>query len=211
MLYIIFSHRYGRTHTPQLATVSVFSESSSASYSNRRKNHRNSGHKSSASPTNSNENHSRRGFKPRLQPSSVEQITPSPSTSIYKFKLNRTPGRWQYKTSPKPKVTIRKMNNDEDGHTTPNPNPLLDDLQSNDVSLQSRSDNDLELSGSQNSPGALLENDPDDNSIEKPSPVETIKVEISTPSDFKDIYYEIATLRTTYTIQVTNLHILQTF
>lgn len=94
------------------------------------------------------------------------------------------------------------MMGDDEPHTTPNSNPLLEDPQSNDISLQARSDNDLELSGSQNSPGSLLESDADDNSIEKPSPVETIKVEISTPADFKDIYYEIATLRTTYTIQV---------
>lgn len=178
------------------------SESSSASYSNRRKNQRNSGYKSASVSPNSSENHSRRGFKPRVQPSSVEQVTPTPSTSIYKFKLNRTPGRWQYKTSPKPKVTIRKMNGDDDTQTTPNSNPMLDDSIQSNENPQSRSDNDLELSGSQNSPGSLLENDPDDNSIEKPSPIETIKVEISTPSDFKDVYYEIATLRTTYTVQV---------
>lgn len=199
-----FSARFGRTsHKPQLATVSVFSETtpSSASYSNRRKSSRISASKA-VTPAGNNEQ--RRGFKPRVQASPVEQVTPSPSTSIYKFKLNRAPGsgRWQYKTSPKPKVTIRKMNGDEEQQTTPNPNPLLDDPQSNDLSLQARSDNDLELSGSQSGPGTLLDNDTDDNSIEKPPPVETLKVEISTPADFSDVYYEIATIKSPYTFQV---------
>ncbi|GBP74491.1 hypothetical protein EVAR_61977_1, partial [Eumeta japonica] len=200
------SNRYGRhTNTPQLATVSVFSEPSpSSSYSNRRKNSRNSANKQTVTPATNGDGHSKRGFKPRVQPSPVEQVTPAPSTSVYKFKLNRAPGsgRWQYKTSPKPKVTIRKTAGDDDPQTTPNTNPLFDDIQSNDVSLQARSDNDLELSGSQNGPGSLLDNDSDDNSIEKPPPVETLKVEISTPADFKDVYYEIATLRSPYTFQV---------
>ncbi|KAG7305670.1 hypothetical protein JYU34_009779 [Plutella xylostella] len=175
----------------------------SASFSNRRKsNNRNSIQKSSVAPTNS-ENQSRRGFKPRIQPSAVEQVTPSASTSVYKFKLNRAPGsgRWQYKTSPKPKVTIRKMKDDDETSTTPSINPLLDDPQSNDITLQSRSDNDLELSGSHSGPGSLLENDTDENSIEKSPPVETLRVEISTPADFKDVYYEIATIRSPYTFQ----------
>lgn len=188
---------------PQLATVSVFSETPSPppSYSNRRKSSRISGSKSVVTPAS---NEQRRGFKPRVQASPVEQVTPASSTSIYKFKLNRAPGsgRWQYKTSPKPKVTIRKMSGDDEPQTTPNPNPLIDDPQSNDLSLQARSDNDLELSGSQSGPGTLLDNDTDDNSIEKPPPVETLKVEISTPADFKDIYYEIATIKSPYTFQV---------
>ncbi|CAH2092301.1 unnamed protein product [Euphydryas editha] len=196
------STRYGRpANTPQLATVSVFSESS---FSNRRKSNRNSGHKTTVTPANNNDNQSRRGFKPRVQPTAVEQVTPVASSSVYKFKLSRpqSSGRWQYKTSPKPKVTIRKMNGDDEPQTTPSLNPLFDDSQSNDLSLQARSDNDLELSGSQSGPGTLLENDSEDNSIEKPPPVETLKVEISTPADFRDVYYEIATLKSPYTFQV---------
>ncbi|KAG6451687.1 uncharacterized protein LOC115444591 isoform X2 [Manduca sexta] len=149
------STRFGRpANTPQLATVSVFSETATPSFSNRRKASRNSGS-----------------------------------------------GRWQYKTSPKPKVTIRKATGDEE-QTTPNTNPLLDDPQSNDISLQARSDNDLELSGSQSGPGTLVDNDTEDNSIEKPPPVETLKVEISTPADFSDVYYELATIKSSYTFQV---------
>lgn len=94
------------------------------------------------------------------------------------------------------------MKDDDEQQTTPNPNPLLDDAQSNELSPQARSDNDLELSGSQSGPGTLLDSDADDNSIEKPPPVETLKVEISTPADFKDVYYEIATIKSPYTFQV---------
>ncbi|XP_075972215.1 uncharacterized protein LOC142974011 isoform X2 [Anticarsia gemmatalis] len=179
------------------------SETSTPSYSNRRKNNRN-GHKTTVTPSSNNDSQSKRGFKPRVNPTPVEQVTPSASTSVYKFKLNRSPGsgRWQYKTSPKPKVTIRKINGEDEQQTTPNPNPLIEDTQYNDISPQARSDNDLELSGSQSGPGTLLENDADDNSIEKPPPVETLKVEISTPADFRDVYYEIATIRTPYTFQV---------
>ncbi|CAK1551974.1 unnamed protein product [Leptosia nina] len=182
----------------------TLSETPAPSFSNRKKNNRNSGHKTTVTPSSNNDNNQpRRGFKPRVQPSAVEQVTPSPTTSVYKFKLNRAPGsgRWQYKTSPKPKVTIRKMNGDDE-QTTPNSNPLFDDVQSNDVTPQARSDNDLELSGSQTGPGTLLDNDSEDNSIEKPPPVETLKVEISTPADFSDVYYEIATLKSPFTFQV---------
>ncbi|KAL0839770.1 hypothetical protein ABMA28_016408 [Loxostege sticticalis] len=199
------STRYGRpAKAPQLATVSVFSESPAPSFSNRRKSNRNSGHKTVVTPSSNIDSQSRRGFKPRIQATPVDQVTPAASTSIYKFKLNRSPGsgRWQYKTSPKPKVTIRKMLGDDEQQTTPNPNPLLDDPQSNELSPQARVDNDLELSGSQSGPGTLLENDTDDNSIEKPPPVETLKVEISTPADFRDVYYEIATIKSPYTFQV---------
>ncbi|CAK1578614.1 unnamed protein product [Parnassius mnemosyne] len=198
------STRYGRlANTPQLATVSVFSETPAPSFSNRRKSNRNSGHKTTVTPLSNNDS-SRRGFKPRIQPTAVEQGTPATSTSIYKFKLNRSQGssRWQYKTSPKPKVTIRKTSGEDEQATTPNSNPLLDDPQYNDISPQGRSDNDLELSSSQNGPGTLFENETEDNSIEKPPPVETIKVEISTPADFRDVYYEIATLKSPYTFQV---------
>ncbi|XP_045764134.1 uncharacterized protein LOC123866535 isoform X1 [Maniola jurtina] len=197
------STRFGRpANKPQLATVSVFSESSSQSFSNRRKSNRNSGHKTVVTPASNGDSQSKRGFKSRIQPTAVEQNTPAP-TSVYKFKLNRAPGsgRWQYKTSPKPKVTIRKSNGDDEQQTTtPSLNPLFDDTPSNE--LQARSDNDLEQSGSQSGPGTLVENETDDDSLEKPPPVETLKVEISTPADFRDVYYEIATLKSPYTFQV---------
>lgn len=62
---------------------------------------------------------------------------------------------------------------------------------------------DLELSGSS---AAGLANYDDENTtddkIDQPLSMETIKVEISTPADFKDVYYEIATIKSPYTFQV---------
>lgn len=168
-----------------------------------------------------------RRFKPKIQPSNTEQ-SDSSTSSLYKFKLNRQPGRWQYKTSPKPRVTIRKQNSDDlhpnietatsvhesfpaapipsnaddanDGHTH-------GDLQivsaSSPADSRSDSETDLDSSGSIN--GDVLDDaDTFDNSIQvsKKLPVETLKVEISTPADFKDTYYEIATIKSPYTYQV---------
>lgn len=138
------------------------------------------------------------------------------TSSLYKFKLNRAPGRWQYKTSPKPKVTIRKQNGDEQQQQSPtqssnsiydntSPNGLLlsNDIPNNNI-INSRSDDiDLDSSGSVN--GDVLNQDANtlDNIIEsKKLPAETLNVEISTPVDFKDTYYEIATIKTPYTFQV---------
>lgn len=36
-------------------------------------------------------------------------------------------------------------------------------------------------------------------------PLETVKVEISTPADFKNTYYEIATIKSPYTFQVSGI------
>lgn len=178
--------------------------SSTPSYSSRRhKTSRSGNFKSSsvittAPPTEAN---SRRNFKPKVQPTNVES---EQSTSLYKFKLNRAPGRWQYKTSPKPRVTIRKSGGEDLAATSPATSNA--EVITNDIpSASSRSDDvDLEQSGSIN--GQVL-NDKEDNGIERKFPVETINVEISTPSDFKETYYEIATIKTPYTFQV---HILFT-
>lgn len=124
-----------------------------------------------------------------MQPSAVE----SDSTSLYMFKLNRTPGRWQYKSSPKPRVAIRKSTNDNAAAEPNNNNTIIG---TNDISLDQR---DLESSGSQS--GAVNINKVEDEN--KPAIfVETLNVEISTPADLKDTYYEIATIRSPYTFQV---------
>jgi len=40
--------------------------------------------------------------------------------------------------------------------------------------------------------------------VQQPAPAqETIKVQISTPADFSDVYFEIATIKSPYTFQVT--------
>lgn len=185
-----------------MATVSVFSEPTTATYANKRNNHKsNRAFKSSTITTAPSVDHSRRGYKPRVQASAVEQGSGSQSTSLYKFKLNRAPGRWQYKTTAKPRVEIKKIIGHDEA-TTP-ASASQEDQQNNFVNPQSRSDNlDLELSGSHNGPGSLLDEDANENSIDKPLPIETIKVEISTAADLKDIYFEIATIKSPYTFQV---------
>lgn len=131
----------------------------------------------------------------------------SGSTSLYKFKLNRSPGRWQYKTTPKPRVTIRKQNDDEESGnetlgTTPTTlqdvSPALNDV----VTPQARADDVDGLEGSESIASIIDDQSSTENKLDTPFPLETLKVEISTPPDFKDIYYEIATIKSPYTFQV---------
>lgn len=145
-------------------------------------------------------------FKPKVSPSNVEQS--DQSTSLYKFKLNRTPGRWQYKTTPKPRVTIRKTSGGneitKDSLEQLAATPPTDAAVGNDI-LQSRVDLDVDLDGSGSVNGDVLDDEQtgaNDNKINRKLPIETIKVEISTPADFSDTYYEIATIKSPYTFQV---------
>lgn len=144
--------------------------------------------------------------KPKIQPASPDGQDYQ-STSLYKFKLNRTPGRWQYKTTPKPRVTIRKTSGNEitkESGDLPS-TPSSDGINGNEIALQghSRVDTDVDLDGSGSVRGDVLEDEETkDNVIERKLPIETIKVEISTPADFSDTYYEIATIKSPYTFQV---------
>lgn len=130
--------------------------------------------------------------KNKPQPTTVEPLD-AQSTSLYKFKLNRQPGRWQYKSTAKPRVTIRKQNNDIARDDVNNVTPVYE---------QRSDDGDLEQSGSLITGDVLNEDETGDNRIDRKFPIETIKVEISTPADFKDTYYEIATIKSPYTFQV---------
>ena len=123
--------------------------------------------------------------------------------------MNRTPGRWQYKTTPKPRVTIRKhagSNNEitKDSLEQLAATPPTDGAVGNDI-VQSRVDLDVDLDGSGSVNGDVLDDEvtgAGDNKLERKLPIETIKVEISTPADFSDTYYEIATIKSPYTFQV---------
>lgn len=211
----------------EVATVSaVFSEpSSTPAYTSRRNKSSRNGFKSPHSQSresnnqhshvnNSNDSGHQRRFKPKITPSAPEHD--AQSSSVYKFKLNRQPGRWQYKTSPKPRVTIRKQNNDDEAVLAVTPSLETAGLQEQPVEAavsgqqntstgseaRTNEEGDLDSSGSVN--GDVL-NDAEtlDNGIEhKKLPVETLKVEISTPADFKDTYYEIATIKSPYTYHV---------
>ncbi|XP_062712318.1 uncharacterized protein LOC109403341 isoform X2 [Aedes albopictus] len=206
----------------ELATVSVFSETTTApAYANRRNKASRNSFKPSSTISSSAQSSSavqqqdnRRSFKPNLRPTPPEAESGTTSTSLYKFKLNRSPGRWQYKSPPKPTVNIRKQPGGGGGAKKTNDAvenlttaPISDtSVQYNDISQNPDhaekvdTDADLDQSGSVN--GNVLNDAENDNQIERRYPVETIKVEISTPVDFRDTYYEIATIKSPYTFQV---------
>ncbi|KRT83913.1 hypothetical protein AMK59_4366 [Oryctes borbonicus] len=197
--------KYGRGSSSKSASLSVHSEQSTTPQppSGKRYNSRKNKHRitTTSAPTTQESNsnagsYSRRGFKPKLQaPTPVDSN--GASTSLYKFKLNRSPGRWQYKTTPKPRISIRKQG-DED-----QPGDVQQDSGSNDVvTPQARSDENEGLVGSESIATIVDDESTTDNKLDNAFPLETIKVEISTPPDFKDIYYEIATIKSPYTFQV---------
>jgi hypothetical protein len=83
--------------------------------------------------------------------------------------------------------------------------PSLDGLIHNDLAQQKLDLTDVDLDGSGSVNGDVLddaETGAADNKIERKLPIETIRVEISTPADFSDTYYEIATIKSPYTFQV---------
>ncbi|EAT47977.1 AAEL000946-PA, partial [Aedes aegypti] len=199
------SHRQGRQQQRPAGTPSFGNGKKTNRY-------RNTQTSSSSSSYSAAQQDNRRSFKPNLRPTPPEGESGTTSTSLYKFKLNRSPGRWQYKSPPKPTVNIRK----QPGGGTKKPNDGVENLttapisdtsvQYNDISQNPDhsekvdTDADLDQSGSVN--GNVLNDAENDNQIERRYPVETIKVEISTPVDFKDTYYEIATIKSPYTFQV---------
>lgn len=82
--------------------------------------------------------------------------------------------------------------------------PPTDGAVGNDI-VQSRVDLDVDLDGSGSVNGDVLDDEATgagDNKLDRKLPIETIKVEISTPADFSDTYYEIATIKSPYTFQV---------
>lgn len=202
----LHSNRYNNrfsTSSVELATVSVFSETTTpASRRNKAVQRNNFKPTTSASQSSQIDNVYTRRFKPKLQATPVDQE--QQTSSLYKFKLNRTPGRWQYKTSPKPRVTIRKQNS-EDLQVPQSTTPSYEQNE-NDIPISRSDDIDLDSSSSING-DVLNDEETLDNGIEhRKLPVETLKVEISTPADFKDTYYEIATIKSPYTFQVTILY-----
>lgn len=199
------NNRFSKPTTPELATVSVFNENQASitpSYSNGRRFTPSS--RRSTKPATSTESEktflvTKRSYKSKIGSSNVENnnVNSPVTPSTYKFKLSRPSGRWQYKTSPKPRVTIRRQDEIQD-NVTANPIPQF----TPDIQLEGT---DQELSGS----GIYTALQHEDNSIVHevtPSLVaETLRVEISTPADFKDLYYEIATIKSPYTFQVSIL------
>ncbi|XP_059482371.1 mucin-2 isoform X2 [Neocloeon triangulifer] len=136
------------------------------------------------------------------------------SAPLNKFKLNRPAGRWQYKTTVKPRVTIRQQNGPVKTNAVANSEQSLEEDNVNGLSAS-------HAALTSPTPGnGIAEHRADDNGATEPSPElqaegaeehhvhepapaqETIRVEISTPADFSDVYFEIATIRSPYTFQV---------
>lgn len=102
-------------------------------------------------------------------------------------------------------MTIRKQNDEDEAPTSQGTTPTApqDSGAANDVvTPQSRSDDVDGLVGSESVASIIDDESSTENKLDTPFPLETLKVEISTPPDFKDIYYEIATIKSPYTFQV---------
>ncbi|KAM7344479.1 uncharacterized protein ACRADG_011204 isoform 1-T3 [Cochliomyia hominivorax] len=205
------SHRGSTTTTPQPEEVVVVKSTTTRNKPKRKNKHKNSTtskprYSTNTSPATTTEQTVRRAFRPKLQVSNSDLDS---NNNLHITKLNRTPGRWQYKTSPKPRVNIRKpanelsgvagLNNVTSSSSTVFPDSGLNEnlngnfLNQNVIYNQS----DLEISGSQNGP---ILNNIDQEGKQKVF-TETINVEISTPADFKDTYYEIATIKKPFIFQ----------
>lgn len=113
---------------------------------------------------------------------------------MYKFKLQRPSGRWSYKTTPKPRVTIRKQDNEQNEATPPSvpqPQYVPNSLEDEQSALRREDHEQAEDFGVERTIKPEIS-----------ETASTIKVQISTPADFSDVYYEIATIRSPYTFQV---------
>ncbi|XP_065335533.1 myb-like protein U isoform X2 [Cloeon dipterum] len=169
-------------------------------------------------PTSS---YQRRGYKARTSSvvSSQEERPFSQTTSngpLNKFKLNRPAGRWQYKTTAKPRVPIRpqvaspvKTSAEHNAEQSFEESDNVNGLGASHAALTSPTPGNGvaashgEDSGATEASPELQAEGAEEHHVHEPAPAqETIRVEISTPADFSDVYYEIATIKSPYTFQV---------
>ncbi|KAI8123949.1 hypothetical protein FF38_08207 [Lucilia cuprina] len=204
------SHRGTTSTTPQPEEVVIVKSTTTRNKPKRKNKHKNSTtskprYSTTTSATTTTEQTVRRAFRPKLQVTNSDLD----SNNLHITKLNRTPGRWQYKTSPKPRVNIRKPAVEANGaagglsNVTSTSNVFAETALSDNLNGNFLNQNviynqtDLEISGSQNGP---ILNNIDQEGKQKVF-TETINVEISTPADFKDTYYEIATIKKPFIFQ----------
>lgn len=183
----------------------------------------------------------RTGFRPNNQPSNLpskqsgkskNEQQPITSNPLPKPKLPRTQGRWSYKTTPKPRIAIRKQVDIEedqsrsisetstteapsgmdDGKTT-SASPAPTSTTSASVTSgqavngqrkiqEAANDDELDPSESEDVASVSVQ---DQHSEQQILPIETINVEISTVADMSNVYFEIATIKSPYTFQVRQL------
>ncbi|XP_011311383.1 mucin-2 isoform X2 [Fopius arisanus] len=163
----------------------------------------------------------RSGFRPNnSQPftSPSKPIRPKPEQNsnpnpMPKIKLPRTQGRWSYKTTPKPRIAIRKQVDDEERVSTLEPVTNEPTITTTDEKtplsfppaqkkIQEGGTYDDELDPSETEEVSSTSVQSDQPLPEHSLPVETLNVEISTPADFNDVYFEIATIKSPYAFQV---------
>lgn len=154
-----------------------------------------------------------------------QPVSPNP---VPKLKLPRTQGRWSYKTTPKPRIAIRKQIDVEDEQrsipeTSTTENPVnVDDSKTTASSVSTSTaaaavatgqqvnaqrkiqeavnDDELDPSESEDVASVSVQ----DQHPEQILPIETVNVEISTAADMSNVYFEIATIKSPYTFQVRN-------
>ncbi|XP_034936253.1 uncharacterized protein [Chelonus insularis] len=161
----------------------------------------------------------RSGFRPlnsspKLnRPKSEQNSNP---VGVPKVKLPRTQGRWSYKTTPKPRIAIRKQTIDDEEKVVSTPETVITSDGAITSTTEEKSlsppvvqkkvsvsegvpvDDELDSSESEQVNSTSDQSD----QVDAILPAETLNVEISTVSDLNDIYYEIATIKTPYTFQV---------
>ncbi|KAK0084306.1 hypothetical protein PV325_007301 [Microctonus aethiopoides] len=167
----------------------------------------------------------RNGFRPNNSQQSVTPLKPvrpktdqpSSSISVAKLKLPRTQGRWSYKTTPKPRIAIRKQVDDDERVSTPESStisePTIISVAEDKVPLSSpptiqkkiqevavTPDDELDPSETEEVSSTSIQSDQSEPIL----PVETLNIEISTALDQNDVYFEIATIKSPYAFQVGN-------
>lgn len=186
----------------------------------------------------------RTGFRPssqslgslkQIKSKSDQQSSTSTSLPVPKVKLPRTQGRWSYKTTPKPRILIRKQVDESDlrtstteASTTELFHAVMPDEQSKStaattttvISSAPSTSGDI-VNAAQRKELSLMEDELDPSESEDVAsvsvqqdqqhpgeqilPVETLNVEISTAADLDNVYFEIATIKSPYSFQVGTL------
>lgn len=161
---------------------------------------------------------------------SDQQPSPTASLPVPKVKLPRTQGRWSYKTTPKPRIMIRKQADEEDlrsstteAGTMESSFAIISDEQSKTTATTSNAastssggvvnvaqrkelsfaEDELDPSESEDVASISVQMDQQQHvPAEQILPIETLNVEISTAADLDSVYFEIATIKSPYSFQV---------
>ncbi|XP_063979749.1 uncharacterized protein LOC135163834 isoform X2 [Diachasmimorpha longicaudata] len=190
------------TSRPSYKNRSLTTTTTEAPVSRRRSGYRPSTSQQFASPS--------KALRPKDQNQNSNQ------SPVPKIKLPRTQGRWSYKTTPKPRIAIRKQSDDEERVPTLEPvtsEPTVAIVTDDKISpllyspaaqkkIQEVGTYDDELDPSETEEVSSTSVQSDSALPEVNLPIETLNVEISTPADFNDVYFEIATIKSPYAFQV---------